>query len=55
MKKFIVFIVYLVLLLASTYCSFHLILKENIYSEWYEYLCYGICIICSVMLAKIVK
>ena len=45
LKMFIAFLILSSLMLLGAYVSFHCILKENIFNEWYEYLCYGACVI----------
>jgi hypothetical protein len=45
LKMFIAFLILSSLMLLGAYVSFHCILKEDIYNEWYEYLCYGACVI----------
>jgi hypothetical protein len=45
LKMFIAFLILSSLMMLGAYVSFHCILKEDIFNEWYEYLCYGACVI----------
>lgn len=45
LKMFIAFLILSGFMILGAYVSFHCILKENIFNEWYEYLCYGACVI----------
>ena len=45
LKNFVAFLVLSVLMILGAYVSFHCIIKEDIFNEWYEYFCYGACVI----------
>ena len=45
LKMFIAFLILSSLMILGAYVSFHCVLKEDIFNEWYEYLCYGACVI----------
>lgn len=45
LRNFVAFLILSVLMILGAYVSFHCILKEDIFNEWYEYFCYGACVI----------